>query len=926
MSAARTHLQRLEAESIHIMREVVAECEHPVMLYSIGKDSAVMLHLAMKAFSPATPPLPLLHVDTTWKFREMYQFRDAMAKKLGMSLLVHVNEEGLAQGIGPFSHGSQVHTDVMKTQALKQALDKHRFDAAFSGARRDEEKSRAKERIFSVRSAQHRWEPKAQRPELWHLYNTRKRKGESLRVFPLSNWTELDVWQYIYLEAIPIVPLYFAAERSVVEREGALIMVDDERMPLRPGEQPMTKRVRFRTLGCYPLTGAVESNATTLPQIIQEMLLTTTSERQGRVIDHDQAAIDGTEEARRLPLMAHVSELIERDIVAYLDAHQHKSLLRFITCGSVDDGKSSLIGRLLYESMKDSKKVGTRGGEIDFALLVGGLAAEREQGITIDVAYRFFSTDRRNFIVADTPGHEQYTRNMVTGASTADLAVILVDARKGLLTQTRRHSYLVHLLGIRRVVLAVNKMDLVNYARETFEQIERDYRTFAERLGSLEIVAIPLSAVHGDNIVATSHRMPWYSGTTLMAHLETVPLADGATPRPFRLPVQWVNRPNLDFRGYAGLLASGTIRAGDAMRVLPSGQTSRVRSILSADRKVEAAVAGDSVTITLADEIDVSRGDVIVPFDTPLEVADQFEATVVWMHEDPLLPGRSYLMKIGGRTVNATVARLKHEVNVNTLAQTAARTLELNGIGVCEIGVDRPIPFAPYAESRDLGGFIFIDRISNATVGAGMLHFALRRSQNVHWQALDVNKQARARMKAQNACVVWFTGLSGSGKSAIANTVEKQLHALGRHTYLLDGDNVRHGLSKNLGFTDADRVENIRRVAEVCRLMVDAGLIVLVSFISPFRAERRLARSLVEADEFLEIFVDTPLEVAEARDPKGLYRKARAGQLKNFTGVDSPYERPEHPELHIDTTQTSIEAGARLVLDALRARGLLRDA
>ena len=471
-----THLQRLEAESIHIMREVVAECERPVMLYSIGKDSAVMLHLAVKAFFPAVPPFPLLHVDTTWKFRAMYEFRDTMAKKLGMDLLVHVNQEGLAQGIGPFTHGSQVHTDVMKTQGLKQALEKYGFDAAFGGARRDEEKSRAKERIFSFRSAQHRWDPKQQRPELWSLYNARKHAGESLRVFPLSNWTELDIWQYIYLQNIPIVPLYFAAVRPVVERDGGLIMVDDARMPLKPGEQPMLKKVRFRTLGCYPLTGAVESEADTLPAIIQEMLLTKTSERQGRVIDHDAAAFHGEEEAGGLFLMAHQSELIATDIGAYLKSHEHKSLLRFITCGSVDDGKSTLIGRLLYESKmvfedqlsaleRDSKKVGTRGGELDFALLVDGLAAEREQGITIDVAYRFFSTERRKFIVADTPGHEQYTRNMVTGASTADLAVILIDARKGVLTQTRRHSFLVRLLGISRVVLAVNKMDLVGYAR-----------------------------------------------------------------------------------------------------------------------------------------------------------------------------------------------------------------------------------------------------------------------------------------------------------------------------------------------------------------------------------------------------------------------------------------------------------------------------
>jgi bifunctional enzyme CysN/CysC len=628
--------------------------------------------------------------------------------------------------------------------------------------------------------------------------------------------------------------------------------------------------------------------------------------------------------------MSHQSQLIATDIGAYLRSHEHKSLLRFITCGSVDDGKSSLIGRLLYESKMifddqltqlaaDSRRVGTRGGELDFALLVDGLAAEREQGITIDVAYRFFSTERRKFIVADTPGPEQYTRNMVTGASTADLAVILIDARKGVLTQTRRHSFLVQLLGISRVVLAVNKMDLVDYSRATFEAIVADYRAFADLIGLKDITAIPISAVQGDNILAHTANTSWYRGPTLMDHLESVEVDAPVAGKPFRLPVQWVNRPNADFRGFAGLIASGSIARGARIRVLPSGRESRVARIVTAGGDLETAAAGQSVTLTLDSEVDVSRGDVLAAADSPPQVASQFEATIVWMHEEPMLQGRAYLMKSGTRTVSATIAPLKHRIDVNTLEHVPAERLELNDIGVCELELDRAIPFEPYLESRALGGFILIDRITNNTVGAGLINFALRRSQNVHWQALDVDKQVRSLQKGQKACVLWLTGLSGAGKSTIANLIEKRLTAAGRHTYLLDGDNVRHGLNKDLGFTAQDRVENIRRVAEVSKLMVDAGLIVLVSFISPFRSERRMARALFAPGEFLEVFVDTPLAEAESRDVKGLYRKARRGELKNFTGIDSPYEAPEDPEIHIDTTLVKPEAAAESIIAHLES-------
>ena len=624
--------------------------------------------------------------------------------------------------------------------------------------------------------------------------------------------------------------------------------------------------------------------------------------------------------------------LIAEDIDAYLLKHQHKTMLRFITCGSVDDGKSTLIGRLLYDAKmifedqlasleSDSKAHGTQGAGIDFALLVDGLAAEREQGITIDVAYRFFATDKRKFIVADTPGHEQYTRNMVTGASTADLAVILVDARQGVLTQTRRHSYLVNLLGIKNIVLAVNKMDLVGYSQERFYEIVKEYSHFAKQIGMESFLPMPISGLAGDNIVTRSENMPWYRGPTLMGHLEDAPvnvvrMQDG----PFRMAVQWVNRPNLDFRGFSGQIASGVVRPGYAIRVLPSGKTTTVKSIVTWDGALPQAVAGQSVTITFADEVDCSRGDVIVQSDAPCEVADQFEATLVWMGEAEMLPGRPYLLKIGTQTMTATVTEPKYEINVNTLEHLPSKTLGLNAIGVVNISTDRAIPFEAYTQNPDLGGFILIDRMTNATVAAGMVHFALRRSQNIHWQALDIDRDAHAASKNQKARVVWFTGLSGSGKSTIANIVEKKLHAMGKHTFLLDGDNVRHGLNRDLGFTDADRVENIRRVGEVAKLMTDAGLIVLTAFISPFRDERQMVREMLPEGEFFEVYVNTPLEVAESRDVKGLYKKARAGNLKNFTGIDSPYEAPETAEMTVNTVELTAEDAAEQIIGALLFR------
>jgi bifunctional enzyme CysN/CysC len=600
------------------------------------------------------------------------------------------------------------------------------------------------------------------------------------------------------------------------------------------------------------------------------------------------------------------------EVAAFLREQENKSMLRFLTCGSVDDGKSTLIGRLLYDTKlifedqlaaleKDSRKHGTTGEDFDFALLVDGLEAEREQGITIDVAYRFFATSKRKFIVADTPGHEQYTRNMATGASTADLAIVLVDARQGILRQTRRHSFIASLLGIKHVVVAINKIDLVDYSEEVFERISAEYISFAKDLGFATIKPIPISARFGDNVIEPSANMPWYRGASLLQHLETVEIDNAARNLPLRFPVQYVNRPNLDFRGFAGTLASGRVETGQEVAVANSGKTSKVKRIVTAGGDLHYAVEGEAVTLVLEDEVDVSRGNVLAPVDARPHVADQFSAHLVWFDENALMPGRSYLLRTETDQTTATITDLQYKIDVNSFAHEPAKSLELNEVGFCNIAMQAPMAFDTYAENRVTGAFILIDRMSNATVASGMISQPLRRASNVHWQALDVNKAARSAQKHQKPAVLWFTGLSGSGKSTIANIVEKRLHLLGLHTYILDGDNVRHGLNRDLGFTDADRVENIRRVAEVAKLMADAGLIVLVSFISPFEAERKSARELMPEGEFIEVFVDTPIEDCAARDPKGLYAKARRGEIANFTGIDSPYERPLKPEIHLKT-------------------------
>lgn len=626
------------------------------------------------------------------------------------------------------------------------------------------------------------------------------------------------------------------------------------------------------------------------------------------------------------------SDSVAAGVREYLAEQEQKSMLRFLTCGSVDDGKSTLIGRLLYDTKlifedqlatleRDSKKHGTAGEEIDFALLVDGLEAEREQGITIDVAYRFFATPKRKFIVADTPGHEQYTRNMATGASTADLAIVLVDARKGILQQTRRHSFIASLLGIRHILLAVNKIDLVGHDQAVFDRIVSEYHSFANDLGFDTIMPIPVSARYGVNIAARSEATAWYSGPTMIEHLETVKVDEDKATRPFRFPVQYVNRPNLDFRGFAGTVASGTVSRGDTVVVAKSGKNSRVKRIVTADGDLDAAREGQAITIVLEDEVEVSRGNMLVAPDARPQVADQFAANIVWFDEHALMPGRAYLLRTETDQVSATITELKHRININNFAHEAAKALELNEVGVCNISVQSPIAFDTFAEDRTTGAFVLIDRITNATVGAGMILHPLRRAANIHWQALDVNKKARAELKHQQPAVLWFTGLSGSGKSTIANLLEKKLHANGRHTYILDGDNVRHGLNRDLGFTEEDRVENIRRVGEVSKLMVDAGLIVLVSFISPFRAERRMARELMGEGEFVEVFVDTPFEECARRDPKGLYERALKGEIKNFTGVDSPYEAPETPDVHLETSGRTAEEMADVLEAWLRERG-----
>ena len=708
--AELSHLDQLEAEAIYIIREVAAECEKPVMLYSIGKDSSVMLHLAMKAFYPEKPPFPFLHVNTTWKFKEMIKFRDETAKKLGIEMLEYINEDGVKKGINPFDYGS-VYTDIMKTQALKQALNKYGFTAAFGGGRRDEEKSRAKERIFSFRNENHAWDPKNQRPEMWKLYNSRINKGESIRVFPISNWTETDIWQYIKRENIDIVPLYFADKRPVVERDGMLIMVDDDRFKLREGEKIEYKNVRFRTLGCYPLTGGVESNATTLDEIIYETLSAVSSERTTRVIDNEAA---GSMERRKR----------ERGISKMI------GLLKFITCGSVDDGKSTLIGHILYDSkllyadqekaLELDSKVGSRGGAIDYSLLLDGLMAEREQGITIDVAYRYFTTDKRSFIVADTPGHEEYTRNMAVGASFADLAIILIDAKQGVLVQTKRHARICALMGIKYFVFAVNKMDLVGYSEERFNEITKQIDELSKELGLASVKIIPVSATEGDNITVKSDNTPWYSGEALLTYLENADVSEKKKEEGFYMPVQRVCRPDHTFRGFQGQIESGVVSVGDDIITLPSGESAKVKSILVGDKDSQSAQEGQPATIQLDKEVDVSRG-CVLSSGTTLPVSKSLTATILWMDDAELTVGKDYIVKIGTKQVLGVLKNIQYKIDVNTGNFLPANGLSKNEIAVCDIGLQEAVIIDEFAKHKTLGELILIDRISNMTSACGVV-------------------------------------------------------------------------------------------------------------------------------------------------------------------------------------------------------------
>ena len=927
------YLTTIEQESIRIIREAVAEAVRPVMLYSIGKDSSVMLHLALKAFFPMKPPFPLLHVDTTWKFREMINFREETVDRLGLELITYTNEDGLRQGISPFSHGSRIYTDIMKTEALKKVLDTYRFDMIFGGARRDEEKSRAKERVFSFRDMHHRWSPRSQRPELWHIPNLKKNSGESFRVFPLSSWTELDIWRYIERERIPVVPLYFAAKRPVVQRNGQWIMADDDRMQLDSNEAPHMRQIRFRTLGCYPLTAGVESSATTTADIVRELEETHTSERCGRLIDFDQS---GSMEKKKTGWLLLMSE--------------NTGVLRFLACGSVDDGKSTMIGHLLHRTnnlyddqlkalQEENARIGTTEGVTDYSLLLDGLMAEREQGITIDVAYRYFSTLRRKFIVADTPGHENYTRNMTTAASQCGAALILIDVRQGIVPQTRRHILICAMMGIEKLLFAVNKMDLVGWSEQAFQEVVVSCNRLISELVPLgftveDFAVVPVSALHGDNLTEPSARMPWYTGANVLEWLETSQVDYCPLDRaPFRFPVQYVikgaqssNCWQHDFandfrlartgiyRAYAGTIVSGAVRQGDKIMVLPSGVVTTVSGISSHTQGLDSASAGMAISLLLEGDYDIARGDIIVPEAERPEMAAIFKVRLVWMDAQPFFAGRQYLFKNLCGTATAEATRIRGRIDLVSFQLLSTDQLGMNDLGEAELIVSRSIPYDPYHVNRETGGFILIDRLTNATVACGMIRYAMRRAANVHWQREEVSRKERSKAMGQKPAVIWLTGLSGAGKSTIANCLERKLLEQGYHTVLLDGDNVRHGLNKDLGFSEADRIENIRRIGEVAKLMVDAGLIVITAFISPYKAERDMARRILPGGDFIEVFVDTPLMECERRDPKGLYRKARLGQIPNFTGINSPYQAPDSPEIRLDTTLSSAEECAGLIM------------
>ncbi len=868
-----SYLDRLGAEAVDVLRDAVAQAERPVLLHSLGKESSVLLHLARTAFAPGLLPFPLLHIDARVMHPELNAFRRELGELPDVDLIGLVEQDGLAA-------------------TLERALQASGFDVAISGVRRDEGRSGSTEPVFSLRSPARPSGPASPRPELWRLYNGLKLQGESLRVFPLANWTELDVWHYIERTGIPIAPLYLAEERPVVERHGTYVLVGGGRSTVADDEGPTVRRVRFPEIGRYPLTGGIESDATTVARALDEMAYPATGRRADEALSGSLASADS------------------------LDGSE-TSFMRLVVCGGAGDGKSTLIDCLARRSqMLDDRAAAAPPSER------AAIVADNQP--LPDVSYHHISTRRRALIVADTLAGDGYTRNLVTGASTADCAIIVVDSTNRGLTRTRRYAFLAAALGIRHAAIAVTKMDLVEYSERVFREVEHTYGTAARELGLEDVVCIPVSGLRGDNVVERSNATAWYDGPTVAEYVETVEIdRDTRRPTPFRLPVQWVSPPETTSGGLAGTVAGGVVRRGDPVGVYPANLRSTVATIIGSNGEVDAATSGQTVMLTLTDDVDPERGSMLAAVDAPPQIADQFEAMVFWLSDEPMLQGRTYLLRVGTNVVDATITPLKYKVNLETLEHVAARQLDVNELGVCAIELSSPIAFDPYVENRHTGGFILIDRLTYETVGAGLLRFALRRSSNVRWQIHEIDKRTRAVAKHQQPCVLWLTGLSGAGKSTIADLVERKLQGRGYHTYLLDGDNVRHGLNKDLGFTDADRVENIRRVAEVARLMVDAGLIVIVAFISPFASEREMARHLVEDGEFFEIFVDAPLALAEERDPKGLYLKARRGELANFTGIDSPYEPPDNPELRLDTSALVPEEAADAVIDLIERRGML---
>lgn len=887
------HLKCLEAESIHIVHEVMAKAQHPVLLCSIDKDTSVLIHLIRKALYPAHPPVPLLHIDTGLKFEEIKKFREHMSQSVNMQLLVHTSSKTVGKDTNFQKQDLKEYLDIAITKGLYEALNTYKFDIVFNNTRRAKNKFQATKQIFSFYTPGHAFDPDNQKPELWNCYNTRKNPGEIIYVSPLANWTEMDIWQYIYHEQISIAPLYFAKKRSVIVRDHALLLVDDDHWQLLPEEQVQTRQIRFPTLDYFPLKAAT-SQAQTLEDIFLE--------------------ISGAQPSQKLDSIA--CNKIYQKTALQLQDQSSAGTLRVVICGNSDDGKSTLIDHLLMRGSHELNELleyKIFGHKNEKGPTQKENLSPHIQDVTIEVAYHFFSTTKRKFIIADSPGHEKFTRNMVTGASTADLAVILVNAKTGLQTQTRRHAHLLSLMGISHLVLAINKMDIVRFDEQTFKAIDAQFRHLAEPMGFASITSIPLSALNGDNIFTPSNRSHWYNGSTLITYLEAVEI-NKRDSQHLIFPLQRVYCSDMNCQYYAGTVISGNVHVGDKVRVTASGQTACIKEIIAFDKKLEQAKQGEAVNLVLDRDVHATPDDIFTTAHQPLEMTDQFAATLIWLHPKNGLTGRNYQIKLANQWTKASITKIKHCLNIHNDALEPCKKLKLNDISQCNLSLGRPLVFTPYEKNKTLGSFILVDPFSQATMAAGLIHYNLRRAQNVHPQALCISRTEREHLNQHQGKIIWFTGLSGSGKSTIANALEKELHAQGKRTYILDGDNIRQGLNKDLGFTDADRVENIRRVAEVAKLMMDAGLIVITAFISPFRAERKMARELIGEKYFVEVFVDTPLEVCEQRDPKGLYKKARRGELPNMTGIGSPYEKPLNADIVIHPNCINTDKAVQLLI------------